>query len=112
VVIQGAAQVAHDALPDLVVEIALADPDQAGDDRDGDHEQDEEVEQAPVEMPDGDVDEQLEQDRVDDAQAAGQQDRAEDDQDLEPVGDEEDDDLPRGDIAPLARHRGLFPARG
>ena len=76
------AQVLHDALADDVVEVALADADQARDDRQRDHQPDEQVEQAPVALRDRVVDEELQQDRVDQAEEAREQDRDEDDRDL------------------------------
>ena len=63
--VQRAAQVLHDVLADDVVEVALADADEAGDDRQHDHQPDVQVELAEVLAGDRVVDEQLEQERVD-----------------------------------------------
>ncbi len=95
VLVQGVAQVLHHVLADDVVEVRLADADQAGDDRRDDHQGDEHVEQEPVLLRQGHVDDLAEQDRVHQAEQARDDDREEDDHDLEPVGPEEARDATR-----------------
>ena len=110
--VERSAQVAHDALADAVVEIALAYADEARNDRDHDHQPHEQVEQSKVQVLYGDVDQELEQNRVDDAQEAGEQDGAQHDQDLGPVGCEEGDDLARRSSLRFVRRAGRSIASG
>ena len=110
--VQRAAQVLHDVLADDVVEVALADPDQARDDRQDDHQADVEVELRVVLADDHLVEEQAEQQRVDQADQARGQDRDEDDQDLELVRLEEDRDAPNRARAPFLRDRGEVARTG
>ena len=90
--VQRAAQVLHDVLADDVVEVRLADADQARHDREHDHQPDVEVEVRVVLADDDLVDQELEQERVDQPEEARDEDREQDDDDLEPVRPEEGDD--------------------
>jgi hypothetical protein len=103
--IERAPQVLHHALADDVVEVALAHPDEAGHDRDDDHEPDEQVQVVVVAPHDDLVDERLEQERVDEAEQARDEDGHEDHEDLEPVGPEEVEDPPDRLPATLLRDR-------
>jgi hypothetical protein len=103
--VQGRPEVLHDVLADDVVEIALANADQARDDRQPDHQADEQVELPPVPVRDRVVDEELEENRVDEADEARGKDRDEDDPHLEAIGSEERDDPAQGPAASLPGDR-------
>ena len=103
--VERAAQVLHDVLADDVVEVALADADQARDDRQHDHQPDVQVQLLVVAADDHLVEQEPEQERVDQADEARRQDRDQDDEHLEPVRPEEGDDPPERRGAPLLRHR-------
>ncbi len=109
--VERAAQVLHHVLADDVVEVALADPDQAGDDRQRDHQPDVEVEVVVVLADDDLVDQQPEEQGIDQADEAGRQDRHEHDHDLELVRPEEVDDPAQGLGLALLRDRGEFGHR-
>ena len=68
--VERAAQVLHDVLADDVVEIALADADQPGDDRQHDHQPDVQVQLLVVAADDDLVEQDAEQERVDQADQA------------------------------------------
>ena len=91
-------------LPDLVVDVGLADADDAADDRDDDHQHDEQVQQEEVLLRDRDVEQELEQVRVDDTQEARHDDRDHHDDDLLAIGSEEGGDASHRASASLARH--------
>ena len=97
-------QVLHHVLPDLVVDVGLADADGAADDRDDDHHHDEQVQQEEVLLRDRDVEQELEQVRVDDTQEARHDDRDHHDDDLLAIGSEEGGDASHRASASLARH--------
>ncbi len=103
--VERAAQVLHDALADDVVEVALADADEARDDRQHDHQADVQVQLLVVAADDDLVDQQAQQQRVDQADEARRQDRRQDDDDLEPVRLEEGDDPPQRAAAALLGDR-------
>ena len=98
-------EVLHHVLADDVVEVRLADADEPGHDRDHDHEPDIQVQVRVVLADDDLVDEHAEQERVDQAQEARDQDRHHDDRDLRPVRPEERGDPPDRPRASLLRDR-------
>ena len=102
--VQRVAQVLHHALADDVVEVRLADADEARDDRDDDHQAGVEVEQPEVLLRDRLVDEQLEQVRVDEPEQARDDDREQDRGDRHAVRPEEAGDPADGPVALLLRH--------
>ena len=90
--VERVAQVLHDVLADRVGEVRLAEADQADGDGHHDHQADVQVELEQVAGGEHVVDEQLEQERVDEAHQAGQEDRPGDHRHLGLVGREEDGD--------------------
>ena len=102
------AQVVHDPLADDVRQPRLADPEHAGDDRDGDHPGDEQDQQAVVVLRDGDVEDVAQQERRDHPEPGGDDDERQHRGQPAAVGAEE-----RGDAADLDLRalRGLAGAR-
>ena len=104
--VERVAKVLHDVLANDVVEVALADADQAGHDGQHDHQADIQVEQLEVVTDDDVVDQELEQVRIDQADEARRQDRHEDDDDRQPVRPEEGHDAAHGPAPALLGNRG------
>ena len=98
-------QVLHDVLADDVVEVALPDADQPREDRQHDHQPDVEVQLLVVAADDDLVEEDTQQQRVHEADQAGQQDRDQHDEDVGPIRTEEGEDPADRRAAPLRRHR-------
>jgi hypothetical protein len=98
-------EVLHDGLADDVVQVALAQTDDAAEDRQHDHQPDENVQQQEVAVRDRDVDQEFQKDRVDQPDEARGEDRDEHDAHLEPVRLEERDDPADRPSAPLLRDR-------
>ena len=90
--VDGRAQVVHDALADLVREQRLDDAERTGDDRDRDHPEHEPVEQPQVLLGQRLVDHLPQQQRGDDAERGGEEDQPEDAAETAPVRAEEGDD--------------------
>jgi hypothetical protein len=108
--VQRVAQVLHHALADDVVEVALSDADEPGHDRHRDHQADVQVQQREVLLGDRDVDEELEQVRVDDAQQARDDDGQEDDGDARAIRPEEAKDSAHRRATLALAHRGRLVA--
>ena len=90
--VERAAQVLHDVLADDVVEVALADADQAGDDRAGDHQPDVEVQLRESPPVIASSMSSLSRNGLIRPRRLVSQDREQDDRDLRAVGPEEDED--------------------
>ncbi len=104
--VERAAQVLHDVLADDVVEVALADADQPGHDRQDDHQPDVQVQLLVLATDDDLVEQHAQQERIDQADQARGQDRDQDDHDLQAIGPEERHDPPERASASLLGNRG------
>ena len=91
--VEGVAQVLHQPLADAVDLVGLGDPDRAGDHRDEDHQPGVDAHQPHVgpaaPAREESVEDELDQDRVDDAQARGEDDQPHREVHLAAVGAEE-----------------------